>query len=116
MRSGEPARSPWPPTEGARPGGDPPRPPLEPFDGCAGVEAQRVERALEPEEEVRRAGQRRGSLNLSPGVGGRVRCTAREPPDERVEHVETVSVEVERQLPPRPASPPQGPRPGGRES
>src|SRR5206468_10140819 len=76
------------PGEVAPAGGNPPRPPLEPFDGCARVEAQRVERALEPEEEVRRAGQRRGSLDPSPKVGGRVRCTALEPPDERVEHVE----------------------------
>src|SRR5205823_13061472 len=105
----------WP-GEGPPPGGAPPRPPLEPLHGGARVEAQRVERALEPEEDVRRASQRRGPLDLSPGVGGRVRCTAREPPDERVEHVEAVSVEIERQLPPRPASPPQGSRPRGGEA
>src|SRR5207245_6448457 len=96
--------------EGAPPGGAPPRPPLEPLHGGARVEAQRVERALEPEEDVRRASERRGSLDLSPGVGGRVRCTAREPPAERDERVEAVSVEVEPPLPTRPASPPQGSR------
>src|SRR5204862_7680364 len=74
------------PGEVAPPGGDPPRPPLEPLHGGARVEAQRVGRALEPEEAVRRASERRGPLDLSPGVGGRVRCAARQPPDERGEH------------------------------
>src|SRR5204862_1020991 len=61
------------PGEVAPPGGDPPRPPLEPLHGGARVEAQRVERALEPEADVRRASERRGSRDLAPGAGGRGR-------------------------------------------
>src|SRR5207249_7395919 len=65
------------PAEVAPAGGDPPRPPLEPFDGCARVEAQRGERALEREAEVRGAGERRGALHLSPGARRAVRGRAR---------------------------------------
>ena len=104
------------PGEVAPAGGDPPCAPRQPLDAAARVEAERVERAFEREENPRRPGQRSVPRVCPAGVRGRVWSAAREPADERVERVEAVGVEVERQLPPCPARPPQGAGPRGDET
>src|SRR5206468_9591270 len=97
-------------------GRDPPRAPREALDAGARVETERVEGALEPEVHARRAGQRCVVRDLPARVAQPVGGTAREPAQQRVERVETVGVEVERQLAACCARPPQGARPRGDET
>src|SRR5882762_9327483 len=104
------------PGEVAPAGRDPPGPPREPLDAGTGIQAERVEGALEREEQARGAGQPRVARVRSARVVECVGGATREPADERVERVEAVGVEVERQLPSGSAPPPEGAGPRGHET